>query len=103
VGQSLSQLYVHLIFVTKQREPLLLGALRGQTQAYLAAVLNNHGSPARRLEAQATTFISCFSSPRTVLWLRQLRRSKLAPQDGLRRRVEGWAASIGRMAMEASR
>jgi len=46
MGQSLAQLYVHLIFSTKDREPCLLGALRGQAHAYLAAVLNNHGSPA---------------------------------------------------------
>ena len=35
MGQSLSQLYVHLIFSAKQREPLLLGALRGSnTRAF---------------------------------------------------------------------
>jgi putative transposase len=49
MGQSLSQLYVHLIFSTKGREPLLLGALRGQTHAYRAAVLNNHGSAALKV------------------------------------------------------
>jgi REP element-mobilizing transposase RayT len=49
MGQSLSQIYVHLIFSTKGREPLLLGALRGQAQASLAEVLNNHGSPALKV------------------------------------------------------
>jgi REP element-mobilizing transposase RayT len=46
MGQSLSQIYIHLIFGTKDREPLLLGAVRAQTHAYIAAVLNNHGSRA---------------------------------------------------------
>jgi REP element-mobilizing transposase RayT len=46
MGQSLSQVYVHLILSTKDREPLLVGALRGQTHPYLAAVLNNHDSAA---------------------------------------------------------
>jgi len=41
MGQSLSKVYVHLIFCTRGREPLLLGALRGKTHAYLAGVLNN--------------------------------------------------------------
>ena len=49
MGQSLSQLYVHLIFSTKGREALLLGTLRNQTQAYVAAVLNNHGSAALKV------------------------------------------------------
>ena len=33
----------------KGREPLLLGALRNQTHAYVAAVLNNHGSAALKV------------------------------------------------------
>lgn len=40
MGQSLSKLYVHLIFSTKDREPLLPGTLRGRTHAYLATLLN---------------------------------------------------------------
>ena len=49
MGQSLSQLYVHLIFSTRDREPVLLGTLRNQTHAYVAAVLNNHGSAALKV------------------------------------------------------
>jgi REP element-mobilizing transposase RayT len=44
--QSLSQLYVHLAFSTKHREPLLLAPLRSEMHAYLATVLTNSGSPA---------------------------------------------------------
>jgi REP element-mobilizing transposase RayT len=44
--QSLSQLYVHLAFSTKHREPLLLAPLRAQMRAYLATVLTNSDSPA---------------------------------------------------------
>ncbi len=44
--QSLSQLYVHLVFTTKQREPLLPAPLRAQMHAYLATVLTNSNSPA---------------------------------------------------------
>jgi REP element-mobilizing transposase RayT len=49
MGQSLSKVYIHLIFSTRGREPLLVGGLRGQTHAYLAAVFNNHDSPAIRV------------------------------------------------------
>jgi REP element-mobilizing transposase RayT len=44
--QSLSQLYVHLAFSTKHREPLLLAPVRAEMHAYLATVLTNSGSPA---------------------------------------------------------
>jgi len=49
VPQSLSQLYVHLAFSTKNREPLLPVPLRASMHAYLATVLNNSGSPAIRV------------------------------------------------------
>lgn len=44
--QSLSMLYVHLIFSTKNREPLLAQSIRSRLHAYLATVLNNLGNPA---------------------------------------------------------
>jgi len=46
--QSLSQLYVHLIFSTKHREPMLLSPAREDLHAYLAAVLNNQPLAHRR-------------------------------------------------------
>jgi REP element-mobilizing transposase RayT len=47
--QSLSQLYVHLIFSTKHREPMLLSPARQDLHAYLAAILNNQDSPALKV------------------------------------------------------
>jgi REP element-mobilizing transposase RayT len=47
--QSLSQLYVHLIFSTKHREPLLLSPVREDLHAYLAAVLNSQDSTALKV------------------------------------------------------
>jgi putative transposase len=41
MSQSLSMIYVHLIFSTKDREPMLLGSLRPRVHAYLATVLNS--------------------------------------------------------------
>jgi REP element-mobilizing transposase RayT len=47
--QSLSQLYVHLIFSTIHREPMLLSPAREDLHAYLAAVFKNQGSPALKV------------------------------------------------------
>ena len=47
--QSLSQLYVHLIFSTKHREPMLLSPVREPLHAYLATVLKNQDSPALKV------------------------------------------------------
>jgi putative transposase len=47
--QSLSKLYVHLIFSTQHREPLLIPSVRGSLHAYLATVLKNQDCPALKI------------------------------------------------------
>jgi putative transposase len=47
--QSLSKVYVHLIFSTKRREPLLMSPVRGSLHAYLATVLKNQDCPAAKI------------------------------------------------------
>src|SRR6266568_5972242 len=47
--QSLSKLYVHLIFSTKHRQPLLIPSVRGALHAYMATVLKNQDCPALKV------------------------------------------------------
>jgi REP element-mobilizing transposase RayT len=49
--QSLSKVYVHLIFSTQRREPLLIPSVRGALHAYLATVLKNQDCPAVKIGA----------------------------------------------------
>ncbi|NIP96470.1 MAG: IS200/IS605 family transposase [Akkermansiaceae bacterium] len=42
--QSLAQLYAHLIFSTKNREPFLEASVRPQVHAYLATLLRDYDS-----------------------------------------------------------
>ncbi len=49
MSQSLSKLYVHLVFSTKHRETLLPRPLRERVHAYLATVLKNYDCPAVRV------------------------------------------------------
>jgi len=46
MGQSLSQLYVHLTFGTKYRKALIKPIWEKQLHAYLAGILKNYESPA---------------------------------------------------------
>ncbi len=43
--QSQTKLYAHLVFSTKNREPLLDDAIRARVHAYLASVLRGMDSP----------------------------------------------------------
>jgi putative transposase len=49
MSQSLSKLYVHLIFSTQHREPLLIPSVRGALHAYLATVLKDQDCPALKI------------------------------------------------------
>jgi REP element-mobilizing transposase RayT len=47
MSQSLAQIYIHLVFSTKERRPLLVDKdLRVKTHAYLAGILNHQECPA---------------------------------------------------------
>ena len=41
--QSLARLHVHLVFSTKNREPIITDSVRGSLHAYMATVLQNLG------------------------------------------------------------
>jgi putative transposase len=45
VPQSLAKLYAHLIFSTKNRQPLLDDAIRPRVHAYLATIIRGMDSP----------------------------------------------------------
>ena len=47
--QSLSKLYVYLIFSTQHREALLMPSVRRSLHAYLATVLKNQDCPALKI------------------------------------------------------
>jgi len=50
VSQSLAQIYLHIVFSTKHRQPLLIDpTLRQRTHAYLVGVCNNLDSPSIRV------------------------------------------------------
>lgn len=43
--QSLTQLYAHLIFSTKNREPFLTASVRPRMHAYLASLIRDYDAP----------------------------------------------------------
>ena len=47
--QSLSQLYVHLTFGTKERYPFISGQIELQLYSYIGGILKNKESPALKI------------------------------------------------------
>ncbi|WP_308990118.1 IS200/IS605 family transposase [Roseibacillus persicicus] len=64
--QSLANLYVHLIFSTKDRRPILSEKVRPDLHAYLATVLANLDSPAIIINSVEDHVHLLFKMSRTV-------------------------------------
>ena len=64
--QSLSNLYIHLIFSTKNRAPLLVKEQRSDLHAYLSTVLANLNSPTVLINSVEDHVHILFKMARTV-------------------------------------
>jgi len=51
MGQSLSQLYVHLTFGTKERYPFISDQIESQLHSYMGGILKNKESPALKINS----------------------------------------------------
>jgi REP element-mobilizing transposase RayT len=66
MAQSLARLYIHLVFSTKQRTPLLHDAIREPLHRYMAAVLQNFGCPPVLINSMTDHAHILFELGRTV-------------------------------------
>src|ERR1017187_2996746 len=64
--QSLARLHIHLIFSTKNREPVLHDAVRNSLHGYMATVLQNFGCPPVLINSVADHVHILFELGRTV-------------------------------------
>jgi REP element-mobilizing transposase RayT len=78
MSQSLTQVYLHVIFSTKHRQPLLASpALRARTHAYLVGICKNLESPSIQVGGtEDHVHILCRLSKKTTIadFLRELKR-----------------------------
>jgi REP element-mobilizing transposase RayT len=106
--QSLAQIYVHLIFSTKERQPLLWdGAFRQRTHAYLAGVCKHQDSPAVVIGGVADHVHILSRLGRTIdvaTLVRELKRdsSKWIKETDPKLRAFHWQAGYGAFSVSPS-
>ncbi|MCK6554653.1 transposase [Candidatus Binatia bacterium] len=66
MAQSLEKILVHLIFSTKNREPIIPAATRPELHAYIVGILANHTCPALQVGGAADHVHVLFSLARTA-------------------------------------
>lgn len=64
--QSLSAILIHLVFSTKNREPVLDSEVLGKLHAYIAGVLNGLGCPSLQVGGVADHVHALFGLSRTL-------------------------------------
>jgi REP element-mobilizing transposase RayT len=99
--QSLSKLYVHLIFSTRHREPLLMSSVRSPLRAYLATVLKSQDCPALKIGGTSDHAHILFRLSKNLALAEVVEKVKTSSSSGLRPRRERYGPSTGRTATAA--
>jgi len=105
--QSLARLHVHLIFSTKDREPLLDDTVRDSLHRYMASVLKNLGCPAVLINSVADHVHILFELGRTVAVSTAVEEVKKTSSKWLKTQGDGfagfaWQAGYGAFAVSES-
>ena len=97
--QSLSQLYVHLVFSTKHREPTLLSPLREHLHAHLATVFKNQDSPALKVGGMNDHVHALFRLSKNFSLAKIVEEVKTSSSKWVKTQGRAFATSTGRAGM----
>ncbi len=105
--QSLSRVLVHLVFSTKNREPLLTLDVRAELFPYLSVVLNNDGCPSLRVGGVADHVHLLFALSRTRTQAQVVENVKTSSSKWVKSRDPAlahfhWQAGYGAFSVSAS-
>lgn len=105
--QSLANIYIHLIFSTKERVPLLTDAIRPELHSYMATVLANLNSPALLINSVKDHVHILFNMGRTVTLAQVVEEvkkssSKLIKTQSPELASFAWQAGYGGFSVSAS-
>jgi putative transposase len=107
MAQSLARLYIHVIFSTKYREPILCDTHRDSLYGYMAAVLRNCGCPPVLINSVEDHVHILFELSRTVSVSQAVEEvkktsSKWIKTQGSKFTAFAWQAGYGAFAVSES-
>ena len=105
--QSLARLHIHLVFSTKNREPLITDPVRDSLHAYMATVLQNFDCPSALINSVEDHVHILFELGRTVAVSRAVEEVKKASSKWLKTQGAefagfAWQAGYGAFAVSES-
>jgi putative transposase len=107
LAQSLSRILVHLIFSTKNREPVLVPEIRTELQSYLAGVLREEECPALQVGGVEDHVHLLFGLSRTRTVAQVVEQVKTSSSKWIKPRGEAfagfhWQAGYGAFSVSQS-
>lgn len=107
MSQSLASLHVHLVFSTKNREPVITDAVRAALHAYMATVLQNRGCAPVLINSVEDHVHLLFDLGRTVPVSQAVEDVKKASSKWIKTQGEefrtfAWQAGYGAFAVSES-
>lgn len=103
--QSLSQVLVHAVFSTKNREPVIPPSVRPRLHAYLATVLDEIGCPSLQVGGTGDHIHALFSLSRTVTLADVIRHIKTGSSQWMKQQLGcdfSWQAGYGTFSVASS-
>ncbi len=105
--QSLARLHVHLVFSTKNRDPLITDGVRGSLHAYMATVLQNLGCAPVLINSMEDHIHLLFDLARTVAVSHVVEDVKKSSSKWIKTQGEvfatfAWQAGYGAFAVSES-
>lgn len=100
MGQSLSQLYVHLKFGTKGRVPFINENVEDRLHAYMAGTLKQFESPALIINSVPDHIHILFRLSKNFALAKVIEEVKKTPQNSLKSLKMEAMNSLGRLVME---
>jgi len=107
MSQSLANLYIHLIFSTKDRHPFLTAEVRPELHAYMATVFADLKSPATLINSVEDHIHILFNMSRTIALAKAVEEikkstSKWIKTKGDRFQKFSWQAGYGAFSVSES-
>jgi hypothetical protein len=104
MSQSLSKIWTHLVFSTKDRFPFLSDkTVRHEMHAYLAKILKANNCPTLLVGGVSIMYICFLSCQRTIRSPALFGRSNAPPRSGQRVKARCLESFTGKMVMTPSR
>lgn len=103
--QSLSQVLVHAVFSTKNREPMIPPAMRPRLHAYLATVLSEIGCPSLQVGGTGDHVHALFALSRTITIADVIKAMKTGSSQWMKQQLGcafWWQAGYGTFSVASS-